>query len=605
MLFKPVRIGVAYFFVLAGVALVPLLIGFGFEAPFSLRDSRDSARAVRGAEAQVAAARVELFLERPTLLLTELSGLYFNSWSADLVQLEAERVLKLSPEIIKVRLINSTNQISFSVDRTNAGPIKQSLSVVEINLIEKVRKNKVISFGDSIFNAGKGYSVLAAIPAQAGNRIFLATIDLSQLSKLVANMNFSRRGVVLITNAAHEVIGHADKNKILKSTKIALPTCLSGQVDATGVVSSGDDKSFSFEAVKLASTNWCVVALEPSADADQWLGRTLMRVSLVFLLALSAAAALAMFLSKRMSKPLSDLVLAVKRVSANEGLDEAHLSPFIEINELGSKFAEMSQIVGRSKIELIDAVTDRTKELALANEELALINARKTEFLNFMSHELRTPLNAVMGFSQLLEAQYDAVGKLTSKQLEYVTDIRLAGDYLLRLVSGLLDLSKIEAGRTEIVMESVSIEAFLQETKRFIDEVLIEKNLNLKIQVTPTDLVWRFDSLRIQQCVLNLLSNAAKFSPYGGEILVVATKSINNFSLAVVDLGPGIADLDNEQLFTQFYQGKHRPEGAIKGTGLGLALTKGLVALHGGTISARNGVQGAVFEFVLPAVDAT
>jgi signal transduction histidine kinase len=596
---KPIRIFVAYFSALAFVALIPLVIGMGFEVPFAMKDSREASKNLRQAEVQLAAARIDRFVDRPALLLAELSGLYFAEWNPEQVRPEIDRVLKLSPELVKVSLVDRSNTVALAVDRTTADERNSVLSQSDLDLVIKARLMAKVAYGNTKFADGKGYKISAAVPNKSNSRVFLAEIDLAHLATLLAQMSFSKRGTVFVVNSEGSVIGHTDRNKVIKRSTLSLPTCSSGEFSLAPEVSSGNENSFSFEAMTIASTNWCVVAAEPVYDADQWLWRALIRVISVFGIALICASLLAIWLANKMAKPLKDLVAAVSRVPSKSALPRLVPSPFIEINELEARFTDMSGMIEKSTNDLVTKVNERTKELAEANLELGLVSTRKTEFLNYMSHELRTPLNSVMGFSQMLEAQY--YGQLNEKQMEYVGDIRLAGSYLIALVDDLLDLAKIEAGRTELNIELVELSTFVEDTTSFVQDSLWLKKVDLQISMNA-EMVWLFDSRRIRQCLLNLLSNAIKFSPIQSDIRLDISSDSDRLTFRISDRGPGIAVTDLPQIFSQFFQGTHGKANSVKGSGLGLALTKGLVILHGGDIFAMNELSGAVFEFWIPKV---
>jgi signal transduction histidine kinase len=238
------------------------------------------------------------------------------------------------------------------------------------------------------------------------------------------------------------------------------------------------------------------------------------------------------------------------------------------------------------------------QELQDANSQLAEASQHKSEFLANMSHELRTPLNAIIGFSEvLLERMF---GELNEKQAEYQQDILSSGQHLLSLINDILDLSKVEAGQMELEVESFSLRAALENGLTIVKERASRHGICLNLEIEPGLDTIEADERKVKQVLFNLLSNAVKFTPDGGRIIVRARRTAGTVEVAVQDSGIGIAAEDLGRVFDEFRQ---VGQGAAKseGTGLGLALTKRLVELHGGQIWVESEVGlGSTFTFTLP-----
>jgi signal transduction histidine kinase len=237
-------------------------------------------------------------------------------------------------------------------------------------------------------------------------------------------------------------------------------------------------------------------------------------------------------------------------------------------------------------------------ELQRLYGELETASRHKSEFLANMSHELRTPLNAILGFSQVL--QQKLFGELNSKQDEYVGDILSSGNHLLSLINDVLDLSKIEAGQIELETERFSLREAIERGVAMVRERASKNGVALTAEIDPEVQLVEGDERRIRQVLFNLLSNAAKFTPAGGRIDVTAGRAGGEIQVAVADTGPGIAPEDVERIFEEFQQtdlGAKQHEG----TGLGLALSKRLVELHGGRIWVESEPgAGSRFVFTIP-----
>jgi signal transduction histidine kinase len=239
------------------------------------------------------------------------------------------------------------------------------------------------------------------------------------------------------------------------------------------------------------------------------------------------------------------------------------------------------------------------KEIQQKSSQLEIANRHKSEFLANMSHELRTPLNAVIGFSEVLSERY--FGELNEKQLDYVKDIHTSGKHLLSLINDILDLSKIEAGRMELDLASFDMPAALQNALTLVRERAQRHGIALELTTDPALGAFRADERKFKQIMLNLLSNAVKFTPEGGKVAVRARLNGAAAEVAVSDSGVGIAAADQEAIFEEFKQVGTDYTKKAEGTGLGLALTRRFVELHGGTIRVASAPgQGATFTFTLP-----
>jgi PAS domain S-box-containing protein len=251
---------------------------------------------------------------------------------------------------------------------------------------------------------------------------------------------------------------------------------------------------------------------------------------------------------------------------------------------------------------LISDITERKQlevQLAEAKEAAESASYRKTRFLANMSHEFRTPLNAVIGFSEMLERGIG--GSLSDQQKRYVQNISVSGYHLLELVNDILDIAKIEAGKTILTMEEIPVHAVIEVLQGILEEKLHEKSVELTFEVdVALGTIWA-DRPRLNQILLNLIGNAIKFNRVGGKVTVQFTLDKENLVCQVLDTGIGIPDDKISHLFSEFYQVDDSLSRSHEGTGLGLALTKKLVELHGGHIQAFSRLsEGSRFVFTLP-----
>jgi GAF domain-containing protein/two-component sensor histidine kinase len=262
-----------------------------------------------------------------------------------------------------------------------------------------------------------------------------------------------------------------------------------------------------------------------------------------------------------------------------------------EVVELVKTFASQSAIALQNA-RLFQELADKTHQLEIASQH-------KSEFLANMSHELRTPLNAIIGFSEvLLERMF---GELNERQDDYLKDILSSGKHLLSLINDILDLSKVEAGRMELEASDVALPELLDGALTMLRERANRHGISLTLDVDPEVGSILADERKVKQIVFNLLSNAVKFTPDGGKVTVSARRVEDAVEVAVQDSGIGIAPADQERIFEEFRQVSQTASTAREGTGLGLALARRFVELHGGRIWVESAVgQGSTFTFTLP-----
>jgi signal transduction histidine kinase/DNA-binding response OmpR family regulator len=262
-------------------------------------------------------------------------------------------------------------------------------------------------------------------------------------------------------------------------------------------------------------------------------------------------------------------------------------------------FSEHVIVPNRDELGTLAANLNRMNdELEQLYQQLTTASQHKSEFLANMSHELRTPLNAIIGFSEVLTERM--FGELNERQAEYLNDILTSGRHLLSLINDILDLSKVEAGQMELELRRFSLPEALENGLTMIRERAGNHGISLSLEVDPALDVVEADERKVKQIVFNLLSNAVKFTPDGGRVDVTAKIVDGGLQVAVSDSGIGIAPEDQDRVFDEFRQvsGSLRRQ---EGTGLGLALVRRFVELHGGRIALESTVGvGSTFVFTLP-----
>jgi len=273
-------------------------------------------------------------------------------------------------------------------------------------------------------------------------------------------------------------------------------------------------------------------------------------------------------------------------------------------------FRTLEKELRKQRDHLDELVIERTVKLEETNQKLfetalalAKASRAKSEFLANMSHELRTPLNSILGFSEVLYDQ--TFGQLNEKQKQYAENVLTSGRHLLSLINEVLDLSKVEAGKMTLELEDVSLSKVAADAVILIKEVAFKKNLKLNVEAPDTIGIIRADERKLRQVLCNLLFNSVKFTPSGGSIGIRIQANDSRIDVAVWDSGIGILAENLEKIFEAFSRVESPYTQETEGTGLGLALCRKMVELHGGKIWAESmGLGlGTTVRFFLPIQD--
>lgn len=366
-----------------------------------------------------------------------------------------------------------------------------------------------------------------------------------------------------------------------------------------------------------------VVVSKDNIKANTW--GFIQSVAVLTIILVGAGTALMLVLGKKIAAPIVKISQVARDVAEGHLDHQIAISGETEISDLArainfmlKRLKTYRRKVEENQKELEDKVAERTRELQqLVRESKALAqraeaaNHAKSEFLANMSHELRTPLNHIIGFTELIAAK--DCGDINAVQEEYLNDVLRASRHLLSLINDILDLSKIEAGKMDLDVAEIPIRNLLSGSLTMVKEKALKHGLRLSLDIENAPDRLMGDERKLKQVIYNLLSNAVKFTADGGQIEVGSAirkengygdHAVNGNALAVwvKDTGIGIAEHDLERIFEPFEQVESSISRKFQGTGLGLALTKKMVELHGGRIQARSDGKdkGAIFEFTLP-----
>lgn len=299
-------------------------------------------------------------------------------------------------------------------------------------------------------------------------------------------------------------------------------------------------------------------------------------------------------------KPVKHLKEVSDAISAGNLNVRSEIQTGDEFEDLSHAFNRMLRGLVSMQASLRQANSEldlKVDELAQANMALYESNRLKSDFLATMSHELRTPLNSILGFSEVLLSGQT----LNDKQSRWVHNIQSSGEQLLNLINDILDLAKIEAGKMQLRIEEFSIRDVCEGMLSMFRPLAEKKNIELREQIHADIPVLRQDPGKIQQILGNLLSNALKFTPEGGRVLLKVDADDTTMTLVVSDTGVGIAPEDQELVFEKFRQAGNPLTRAHAGTGLGLSIVRELSKLLGGSVTLQSEVgRGSTFTLRLP-----
>ena len=334
------------------------------------------------------------------------------------------------------------------------------------------------------------------------------------------------------------------------------------------------------------------------------LRRSMTTAGIVLAVAMIIALLLSSATQRTISAPIQSLAHTVGEMSFENLSKRAKIVRNDEIGTLAASFNQMAENLEKSHNELRKAhdgleekVAERTEELAQANVRLKELDRLKSMFIASMSHELRTPLNAIIGFTGII--LQGMAGEVTEEQKRQLTMVSNSGNHLLALINDVIDVSKIEAEKIDLIISEFDLADVMHEVQGLFTVAMDEKGLKMPLEM-PERLAVESDGRRVKQIIMNLVSNAMKFTDKG-EIRIEAAAKDGMAEISVADTGRGIKEEDIGKLFRQFSRIQITGIPTVEGTGLGLYLSQKIADLLGGRIRAESEFgKGSVFTFTLP-----
>jgi signal transduction histidine kinase len=570
---------------------------------FSYQESKAALTALQREKAVAAAYRIEQYIRsiEHEIGWTMLPRVHEGVSPLEQRRIEYLKLLRQAPAITEVQWIDREGREQLLVSRLTMDVAGSGQDFSKDPRFAGVRQDGSY-FGPVYFRKEtEPYMTIARAAGGQEGGVTAIEVNLKFVWDVVSQIRIGKAGLAYVVDASGHLVAHPDISLVLQKLNwSALPQVAAARAGAQTkaderpealIARDRTDQEVLTSSAPIDTLQWLVMTEMPLSEALAPLVAELYRTALLLLagFALSVAASLA--LARRMVQPIRALQDGAARIGAGELGQRIEVRTGDELEALAEQFNKMAAELKSSYADLERKVRKRTAQADIANRH-------KSEFLASMSHELRTPLNAIIGFSEvLIERMF---GELNAKQLEYLKDIHESGHHLLALINDVLDLSKIEAGRMELDLVRFDLSQALENSVTLVRERAARSGVRVSLDCDGVG-EWVGDERKIKQVLLNLLSNAVKFTPGGGRVDVSARRDNGSVQISVMDTGAGIAEADQALVFEEFRQAGGNYLRKAEGTGLGLALTKRFVELHGGSIRLSSTVgKGSTFVVTLP-----
>jgi len=601
-----------YFFISVGLIGGGLIASGVLEIYFRYQESREQLGLLQQEVAAGAAFKIDRFVQE---IHNTLKGATRSREIAPKgltleFRFELEKLLLIAPAVTEAVALDENGAIRVQASRLRTVLPDTKRDLAAAPSFRQAKQGKSY-FGPVHFVRGSEPYMTIAVPIErfAGDVIGVlqAEVNLKYIGDVVSSITVGRAGYAYAVTRTGELIAHPDISLVLQrrnvaeleQTKAAFQTGSPGTPKPSAIVAQNlqGKKVFSSSAF-IPGLDWAVILERPVEEAYEPLYASMIRTSTLLLIGLGMALLASLFVARRVVRPIRILSEGVERIGSGELGYRLDLKTGDEIEILADEFNKMTTQLQESYANLEHKVEERTKELEITNQRLEAANRHKSQFLANVSHELRTPLNSIIGFTRLVLRKTE--GQIPGLQKENLQKVLISSEHLLNLINGLLDLSKIEAGRMEVFAETFKLDEIIRVATSTVEPMLKDGRVRLVTEVAPDIPPMKTDRDKLKQALLNLLSNAVKFTEKG-EIKVSAWHENGTLKLTVSDSGIGMKKEALDYIFDEFRQADMSSTRRYGGTGLGLAIVKRFINLMGGDISVESEVgKGSKFTVTIP-----
>ncbi len=577
-----------YFTVMAIGTCGILLPALAVEMIFSYAEGLRTIEREQTIRADAAASRVASQIEEIETQIKEVANLPWGRSGLTEIDRRSEfrRLLKRVPAILEISRYDSAGRETLHVSRLTEDRVSDS-SAPPLAEIDRAPPDEIafsaVEFRDSL--EPFVHSTISEGAFGDGGWVN-AVIDLKHVAETFARLRVEGGGGAYLVDASGVVIAHPQVEYMLHRTVVRDQEVLGfasghGARDTRGALrtTSLDGRPSYSSVASIGVPPWTIVVEQPADVVTAPLRRSLFGAMTILAVALLMSFLVSHWYARRLTRPI--LALEAGAVAFAQGNFKKRMDVHTgdEIELLAAEFNKMADQLQEYTDGLERRVFEKTTQLEMANRH-------KSEFLANMSHELRTPLNAIIGFSEVLKERM--FGELNDKQMEYVRDIYGSGQHLLSLINDILDLTKVEAGHMALDVREFDVRAAVDNCCTLIRERAQRSRLTFTSEVEPGVGKWPADERKFKQVLLNLLTNAVKFTPAGGMVAMRTWVEGDWLVVSVRDTGVGIAAEDRAAIFKEFHQLPLNGAAKHEGTGLGLSLSRRLVELHCGTLTVES-----------------
>lgn len=556
---------------------LPLLASGLIEIYFSYQENQAALVGMQREKATEAAIRIQQFVSE---VEHQMSGALSPPPQDGAVSLEQRRLdllrlLKQSAPITEVAYLDAAGLEQVRVSRIGL--------TVKSSRVDHSREPAFATattgrsyFGPVYFrDQSEPYMTIAVADSGQTGEVTLAEVNLKLIWDVVAGIPIGSAGGAYVVDANGQLVAHPEISLVLQRADISSLPQVQAALEqvvppplAPTIARDLNGHSVLTAHAPVERLGWFVFVEQPLEEAFAPLYASLLRTVALLVVGLLESVLVSLVLARRMVMPIRALQAGAARIGAGGLQQRIDVHTGDELEALAEGFNRMSAQLRESYGTLEQKVEARTRDLASAKEQLERANRHKSEFLATMSHELRTPLNAIIGFSDALSEKF--FGELNTRQERYVDHIQASGRHLLALINDILDLSTVEAGRMELEPGPIVLADVLEDGLTMVRERAIRHGISLVPSVDPALGSIQADERKVKQIVVNLLTNAVKFTPDGGRVEITARRVDGWVEVVVSDTGIGIAAEDQERIFGEFEQvpvgSAQAPEGTAWGS---------------------------------------